>query len=118
MDLCMNCWLIYNLSNDLTACVFSLPDFVAMFPDLTNCFGEYNVIITKKNNGQSYKYRIQVVINKCHADVELSECGGVHLNGRLRSLLLSSVLLRMLRADRTEALLVLSQLPVGSIRVD
>lgn len=44
----------------------------------------------------------------------------VNLNGRLHGhlLLLSPVLFRMLRADRAKAPLVLSQLPVGSIRVD
>lgn len=52
----------------------------------------------------------------------MESSAAVTLNGRLHGhlllLLLSPVLFRMLQAGRTEALLVLSQLPVGSIRVD
>lgn len=51
--------------------------------------------------------------------INMQSSTAVHLTGRLLSLLLlSPVLFRMLRADRAKELLVLSHLPVGSIRVD
>lgn len=85
-----------------------------------------NVIATHDNKCQNYKYNIQVVnisvdisVMQICPGINMQSSTAVYLTGRLLSLLLLSPLLfRMLRADRAKELLVLSHLPVGSIRVD
>ncbi len=53
MIIWLNYWLVHNLSDYLTACI-SCPDWqwwstVAMFPDVSNYFSEYNVVISNRN---------------------------------------------------------------------
>lgn len=60
--------IFYNLYDHLTACICRplghlFNEAAAAFPDLRNYFGEYNVIMIGRPDGQNNENKTQVVIN-------------------------------------------------------
>lgn len=62
------CWVVFfSLPNNCVhdhLTVFCAQSNVTAFPGLSKKFAEYDVIITDGDNGQTYKNKIQVVINQ------------------------------------------------------
>ncbi len=64
----LSSWFVYNLSGhpySHVSCPVRLCYIdVSIFPDLSNYFGEYNIIITHRNDVQNSQNKTQVVIKK------------------------------------------------------
>lgn len=58
----LNCWPVHNCLLSLAPLNFVVAT-TTVFPDLSIYFGEYNVIISDKNDGKNYKNKTQVIIN-------------------------------------------------------